>query len=233
VDRLTRKQLKTDKFALEVEHTVDFVSEHRKEVIRYSVIGVVVAIIVLAVYFGHAHQVNAREAALRHALKVQDALVGTHATDAMLAFPTEQAKEQAKVKALTEVANQYAGTDQGEIARYYLGTDAADHGNLAMAQKCFEEVSNRASADYASLAKLALAPIYGSEGKYEQGKQLLQSLVDHPTLFVSKDEATIELAKYISDKNPEEARKLLDPLRADRSAISRAALTALADVPQK
>ena len=34
--RITRKDLKTDKFALEVGHTVDFFEEHRREVVRYG-----------------------------------------------------------------------------------------------------------------------------------------------------------------------------------------------------
>ena len=36
VARITRKELKSDKFALEVEHTVTFFEEHQKELIRYA-----------------------------------------------------------------------------------------------------------------------------------------------------------------------------------------------------
>lgn len=233
MDRLTRKDLKTDKFALEVGHTVDFFTEHRQEAIRYGGIAAAAVLIIVAVFFIRNYQAGVREDALRSALRVQDALVGTAPTEAMMAFPTEQAKEQAKVKALTEVANKYSGSDQGEIARYYLGTDAADHGDLATAEKCFKDVIENGSKNYAALAKIALAPIYQAQGKQKEGEQLLRSLVDHPTLFVSKEEATIALGRYISTTNPTEARKLLEPLRSDRSTVSRAALTALADIPQK
>ena len=41
MDRVTRKELKTDKFALEVGHTVSLFEEHQKEVIRYGAIGLV------------------------------------------------------------------------------------------------------------------------------------------------------------------------------------------------
>ena len=42
--RITRKELKTDKFALEVEHTVNFFEEHQKEIIRYGASPRVVAL---------------------------------------------------------------------------------------------------------------------------------------------------------------------------------------------
>ena len=37
--------------------------------------------------------------------------------------------------------------------------------------------------------------------------------MDHPTIFVSKEQAAITLARFLARKKPAEARKLLDPLR--------------------
>ncbi len=47
---------------------------------------------------------------------------------------------------------------------------------------------------------------------------MLRSLMDNPTVFVSKDEATIVLAKMLAPSKPAESRKLLDPLRAKPGA---------------
>ena len=48
---LTRKELlKQDKFTVEAEHTVDYLSAHRKEVIRYGGIALAVVVIVAGVY---------------------------------------------------------------------------------------------------------------------------------------------------------------------------------------
>ena len=44
---------------------------------------------------------------------------------------------------------------------------------------------------------------------------MLRDLIAHPTIFVSKEQATITLARYLAPKKPAEARKLLDPLRAE------------------
>lgn len=233
MDRLTRKELKTDKFALEVEHGVEYVAEHRKQVTLYSAIVAGVVVLALAGYFIHRYQVGSREDALRAALKVQDAQVGGgEAREGMLAYPTQAEKTKAVQKALNEVADKYSGTAQGEVARYFVGTNAADKGDLATAQKSFEEVIAKGDSDYASLAKVALAPIYKESGKVAEGEKLLRSLIDSPTTFVSKESATIELADYLASTRPAEARKLLEPLRSDRGAISRAALASLNDLPK-
>ena len=75
--RITRKELKSDKFALEVEHTVTFFEEHQKEMIRYGGIGVVVILLLIGynIYSGHQH--SQREEALARAITVQEAPVGT------------------------------------------------------------------------------------------------------------------------------------------------------------
>lgn len=58
--------------------------------------------------------------------------------------------------------------------------------------------------------------------------------MEQPTLFVSREQAAIELARLLGPTKPAEARKLLEPLRTDkRSTVSRAALTQLAALPSQ
>src|SRR5581483_12339966 len=74
----------------------------------------------------------------------------------------------------------------------------------------------------------SLAQMYASQGKTADAEKLLRELVDKPSVFVSKEQATLELAKVIGKKNPAEARKLLEPLSASsRTAVSRAAVAEL------
>ncbi len=233
MDRLTRKDLKTDKFALEVEHGVEYVAEHKKQVTLWGGIAAGVVIVAIAVYAFLQYRNGVREDALRQALRVQDAQVGVAGTEALMSFPTQAEKDKALQKALTDVASAYSGSSQGSIARYYLGTAAADKGDLAAAEKNFKDVMENGTSDYAALAKLALAPIYKSQGKTAEGEKLLRDLAANPSMFVSKEEATIALSRYLASSNPAEARKLLEPMRAERGAISRAVLAALAEIPQK
>ncbi|HVP00217.1 MAG TPA: hypothetical protein VMT15_19235, partial [Bryobacteraceae bacterium] len=58
-----------------------------------------------------------------------------------------------------------------------------------------------------------------------------RDLMDHPTEFVSKEQATISLARFLAPKKPAEARKLLEPLRTQPGAVSQVALTLIGELP--
>jgi predicted negative regulator of RcsB-dependent stress response len=230
VARITRKELKTDKFALEVEHTVTFFEEHQKELIRYGSLAVVVALLIIGFLAYQRNQHTAREAALAQAIRVQEAPVGQSASGG-LSFPSEDAKTQASLKAFTDLQTKYLGSVEGEIAQYYLGSIKADQGKLAEAEKLFLDVSQKGDDKYASLAKLSLAQIYFADGRDTQGEKTLRDLMASPTIFVSKEQATIALARYWMLKKPAEARKLLDPLRTQTGAVSQAALSLIGEMP--
>jgi len=236
VNRLTRKELKSDKFALEVEHTVDYVTEHRTQVVRYGGIALAVVVIIVGTYFYRSHQHAIREQELHVALRIQDANVGAPQgpeNPSMLNFPTTEGKQKALIKAFSDLATKYPGSEEGTIAEYYLGTNAADQGNVAAAEKYLKEAADSSYKNYASVAKLALAQVYAGQGRLADGEKLIRSVIDKPTDFVSKDDAIIALAQLVAPTRPDEARKLLEPLRTARSAISRAALSMLSNLPQK
>ena len=84
---------------------------------------------------------------------------------------------------------------------------------------------------YDSVAQLSLAQIYQSQGKSADAEKILRQLVDKPSVFVSKEQATLELAKVLAKSNPAEARKLVEPLSASpRTAVSRAAVGVMATI---
>jgi len=230
VARITRKELKTDKFALEVEHTVTFFDEHRQELVRYGVIALVVAVLIAGylIYAGREHV--AREAALSHAIEVQEAGVGGMSATGSLTFPTPEAKDKEAIKVFSDLKNKYSGSMEAEVAQYYLGSILADQGNLAQAEKSFQEAAEKGNAGYSSLAKLSLAQIYFSDGRDTQGESMLRDLIAHPTVFVSSEQASITLARYLANKKPAEARKLLEPLRSQPGAVGQIALTILGEM---
>jgi tetratricopeptide (TPR) repeat protein len=230
VARITRKELKTDKFALEVGHTVTFFEEHRQELYRYGVAALVVAALIAgySIYAGREHVV--REAALSHAIEVQEAGVGGVSANGGLAFPTQEAKDKEAIKVFGDLKNKYSGSMEAEVSQYYLGSILADQGNLAQAEKSFQEAAEKADAKYSSLAKLSLAQIYFSDGRDTQGESMLRDLIKHPTVFVSSEQASITLAKYLEIKKPAEARKLLEPLRSQPGSVGQIALTMLGEM---
>ena len=233
--RLSRKELKSDKFALEVQHSVEYVTEHRQQLIRWGGVGVAVVILVVAFFVYRNHERGVRQEALHQAMQIQNANVGQQTGNQfMLSFPTEADREKAAIKAFTDLASKYPGTEEGALADYFLGTNAADAGNYAEAQKDLQRVLDYGNQNFTSIAKLSLANVYASEGRLADGEKLIQSVIDHPTTLVSKEEATLSLGRLVAQSDPQRARKLIEPLRSSpRAAVSRAAITAIGEIPQK
>ncbi|HLK21184.1 MAG TPA: tetratricopeptide repeat protein [Bryobacteraceae bacterium] len=234
MDRLTRKELKSDRFALEVQHSVEYVTEHRKQVMRWAGAGAAVVLILVAFFVYRSYERNVRQEKLAAAMQIMNATIGPSQSDYAVTFPTTAERDKAANKAFTELATKYSGTDEGALAEFYLGTTAADAGNIDEAAKRYKIVVDEGSAPYASMAKLSLAQIYAAQGKQSEAEKLIQSVIDHPTELVSKESATIALAKLVAVKDPARARKMLEPLRGSpRSGVSRGALNALDDLSQK
>jgi predicted negative regulator of RcsB-dependent stress response len=231
VARITRKELKTDKFALEVEHTVNFFDEHRQEIIRYGGIVLAVAVLIFGYVIYSRHQHTVREEALARAIAVQEAPVGPPNPGVNLNFPTQDAKDQVALKTFAELQAKYSGSEEGYIAEYYLAAIKADQGKLAEAETQFKTVADKADSKYASLAKLSLAQLYFGDGRPDQGESVLRDLMAHPTIYVSKEQATLTLARLLATKKPAEARKLLEPLRSVKGAVGQSALTLLGELP--
>lgn len=231
MDRLTRKELKSDRFALEVQHSVEYVAEHRRQVLRWSAIGVAVVALVVAVYFYRSYQHGVRQEKLAAAMQIINANIGQAPSEYVLSFPTPADRAKAYTKAFTDLATNYAGSDEAQVAEFYLGTQAADQANLDEAAKHYKAAADGGNHQYGSLAKISLAQIYAAQGKQKDGENLIQSVIDHPSELVSKESATIALARLVAPKDPARARKMLEPLRGnERSSISRAALNALEDL---
>ncbi len=232
MDRITRKQLKSDEFAIKAGQTVEFFSEHRQQVVWYGAAGIVAVLLVLGVFGYRSHQRAIRENALDAALEIQNANVGPARSQFVRTFPSEGERNKAAEKAFRDLAGKYSGTNEGTIAEYYLGVIAADEGKLAEAEKHYKQVVDSGNYNYASIAELALADIYKNEGKLADGEKLLRALIANPSDFVSKDQATIALARLIASSHPEEARNLLLPLRTENSAVSRVVVAALGEISQ-
>ncbi len=234
MDRITRKKLKQDEFAQDVGLTVEFLNEHRPQTIRYGVAGLAALVLVAGLVIWFRHRGAERQAALTAALQVWQTPVGP-AQEGLdrKPFATEDEKQKAVVKAFADVAAKYSGSNEAAVAEYYLGASAANNGKLAAAEVAFKEAIDSGNANYGSLAKLALASVYKSEHRQADGEKLLQSLIDKPSDFVSKEEATIALARYVASTDPERARKLLTPLRTARASISRIATSELNALPSR
>ncbi len=230
--RITRKELKTDKFAQEIEQTVTFFEEHRAAIIRFGSLAVVVALLVFGYIVYSRHRHTARQDALYQALEAIDAPVAAAPGTPGLNFPNQAAKDQEVIKRLTALRVDYAGSDEASVAGYYLATTLAEQGKQAEAEKILQDVAENGSSQYAALAKLSLAHIYFGSGKADLGEKTLRDLIDHPTTFVTKEQATIALARALKDTKPQEAHKLLQPLLNKPGEASQMATALNSEIPQ-
>lgn len=223
--RQTRKQLKTDKFAEEVNQTVSFLNEHRAESIRYGVIAVAVAVLVGGYFLYNRHQATVRETALAEALRINDAIIGPADTPTNKAFPTEEAKDKARAKAFSDLATKYHGTTEGAIGAAYMAADWADKGDYAKSEAIYKDVVDSAPKVYATQADLDLAQVYAADGKTAEAKKILQKFIDRPTELVSSDAAKLYLANILSSSDPKEALSLAQPLvKSNHVNLSKEAL---------
>jgi predicted negative regulator of RcsB-dependent stress response len=231
VPGITRKELKTDNIAEGFERGITWFEAHKKEEVRYGGIAAVVILLVAGFFIYRDHEQAARQEALALAIRVQETPVANVAISGQTTFPTQEVKDQAAIKAFVDVETKYSGSDEAQIAEYYLGCIHSDQGKLADAEKNFKNVADNASKNYAALAKVALAEIYFSDGRNDQGEKLLKELMDSPTVLVSKDQAAIALAKHYIGRNNAEARKLLAPIKDQKSPIASIAQTLSAQIP--
>lgn len=231
MNKLTRKQLKTDELAEGFGETFSFLSEHRTESIRYGLIGLAVLILAGGWFLYDRHEATVREDLLNQALNINDAIIGPADTLTNKAFPNQQAKDNASIKAWTDLYTKYHGTTEGSIAGLYLGAQQADQGKYADAEKIYKDVVDSAPKMYAAQAEISLAQVYAAEGKLDDAQKILQQRIDHPAVLVSSDDAKLQLAELIAAKKPEEARKLAEPLRNSKDvAVSKDAINIVGEI---
>lgn len=231
---LTRKELlKQDKFTVEAENTFDWISTHRKEAVRYGGIALGVIILVAAVFYYRSSQASVREQILGEDIALSNAPVGQAAPGGGPSFPSQQAKDEAVRKAFTKLSTDYSGSEEAYVAEYYLGTEALDTGNVDEARKKYQNIADHANANYASLAKLALAQLDFAQNRMSEAESVLKDLMAHPTDLVSKEQATITYARVIAPTRPDEARKLLMQIAGRPDEVGQLALTAANELPQK
>ena len=218
-----KEQLEHDQFTESVSSALEYASAHQQNLIRWGIVaGVAVLLVAAAVWFNSYRRAQ-RQRDLQAAFAIVDAQVGPP-NEYSKTFATQDEKNRASIKALSDVVAKDGGTAEGYLAQYYLGTLKAQQGDLKGAESDLSKVAS-SGTDSAALAKIALAQVYLSTNRTSQAQELLRALVNKPTDLVSKGQAQILLAQIDASANPQQARQILQTLKGPKTdpAVSRAA----------
>jgi predicted negative regulator of RcsB-dependent stress response len=221
----TRHQLKQDAFSRvtigAAEKTAHWSVEHRNTL---AVAVVAVAVLAAAVAGGWYYLSAQDEKAsfdLSQAVRTLDTPLRPAGTPAQPDFPSfASAKERSDVarKQFQLIVEKYPHTRTADMARYFLGVTSATAGDNAAAESNLKTAVSNGSKELASVAKLALAALYGNTNRTKDAVALYQELINQPTLSVSKATAQLQLADlYQTSNQPLDAKRLYEQIKKDNS----------------
>jgi predicted negative regulator of RcsB-dependent stress response len=219
----TRHQLKQDAFSRvtigAAEKTAHWSVEHRNTL---TIAGIVVAVVAAAVLGGWYYLSAQNEKAsfdLSVAVRTLDTPLrpaGVPAQPDSPSFASAQERAEAGKKQFQAIVDKYPHTRTADMARYFLGVTSESAGDNAGAENNFKAVASTGNKELASVAKLALAALYGNTNRTKDAVALYQELINQPTASVSKVTAELQLAQlYQTTNQPLDAKRLYEQIKKD------------------
>ena len=219
----TRHQLKEDRFSRvtlgAAEKTAHWSVEHRNTL----AIAVVVVALIAAGAVGGWYYLSAQDEkasfdmsqALR-TLQAQLRPAGTPAQPDIPSFTSAKERAAAAHNQFQAVVDKYPHTRTADMARYFLGVTSVSAGDNATAEKQFKDVASDGNKELASVAKLALASVYGNTNRPKDAEAIYKELTNKPTASVSKVTAELQLAElYQNNNQPLDAKRLYEQIKKD------------------
>ncbi|MFP5227231.1 MAG: coatomer subunit epsilon [Acidobacteriota bacterium] len=211
MDTQTRHALKQDKFVTATTSGLEWVGEHRGNVIGWAV-GVVVAVaIVVASVIFYQKRDAAADRVLGQAMDIYETPLtqpNVPVEPGMKTYATAADRAKAAYPLFRQAADNYGWLSAGQMARYFAGVTEIDMGQKAQAEADLEKATHAGNSNLASLAKIALANLYAETGRDSQAVSLLQDVIAHPTTTVPKGQAQLQLAALYETTQPQEAKRL-------------------------
>ena len=219
----TRHQLKQDAFSRvtigAAEKTAHWSVEHRNTL---AIAAIIVVVIVAAVAGGWYYLSQQNEKAsldMSQAVRTLEAQIrpaGAPAQPGVPSFTSARERAEAAKKQFQAILDKYPHTRSADMSRYFLGVTSATEGDNASAENAFKAVASTGNKELASIAKLALATLYGNTNRTKDAAALYQELINKPTTSVSKVTAQLQLAElYQGSNQPLDAKRLYEQVKKD------------------
>ena len=219
----TRHQLKQDAFSRvtigAAEKTAHWSVEHRNTL----TVAVIVVLVIAGAVAGGWYYLSAQDEKasfdLSQAVRTLETPLRPAGTPAQPDFPSfASAKERSDTarKQFQSIVDKYPHTRTADMARYFLGVTSATAGDNAAAESNLKAVVSSGSKELASVAKLALAALYGNTNRTKDAVAVYQELINQPTISVSKVTAQLQLAElYQASNQPLDAKRLYEQIKKD------------------
>lgn len=219
----TRHQLKQDAFSRvtigAAEKTAHWSVEHRNTL---AIAGIALVVIVAAGVGGWYYLSAQNEKAsldMSQAVRTLEAQLrpaGAPAQPGVPSFTSARERAEAAKKQFQAILDKYPHTRSADMSRYFLGVTSATEGDNASAENNFKTVASTGNKELASIAKLALATLYGNTSRTKDAAAIYQELINKPTTSVSKVTAQLQLAElYETSNQPLDAKRLYEQIKKD------------------
>jgi tetratricopeptide (TPR) repeat protein len=225
VDTQTRHALKQDKFVNATTSSLEWVGEHRANVIAWAV-GVVVAVAIVVVSIVlYQKREAAANVLLGQAMDIYESPLtqpNQPTEPGIKTYATAADRAKAAYPLFRQTADQYGWLTPGQMARYFAGLTELDMGQKSQAEADLEKATHAGNGNLAALAKIALGNLYAQTGRNSQAVAVFQDVIAHPTTSVPKPEAQLQLAQLYETTQPQEARRIYAEIK-DQDKQSQAA----------
>ena len=215
---ILRKDLKKDEIREKIVSGVESVASHQQAMWIVIAAALVVALAVFGWNTYAKRQTAKASLAMGDAMKIFQARIraaGEPADPVEVTYLDEKNKFTDAEKKFLAVADQYARTKPGQMARYYAALSEVQLKKYPDAEKNLNQVISGGEENLASLAKFQLAEVYQQENKGPQAVDLYKQLSDKPSVFVPKPMAMLALAEYYRKTDPAQATKLYNQVKQE------------------
>ena len=219
----TRHQIKQDAFSRvtigAAEKTAHWSVEHKNTLAIATAAVLLVVVAVAGGWYYLSAQDEKASFDMSQAVRTLEAQLrppGTPAQPDVPSFTSVRERSDAAKKQFQAIVDKYPHTRTADMARYFLGVTSATAGDNAAAESNFKAVASAGNKELASVAKLALASLYGNSNRTKDAVALYQDLIDHPTASVSKATAQLQLAElYQTSNQPLDAKRIYEQIKKD------------------
>ena len=222
----TRHQLKQDAFSRATmeaaERTAHWSVEHQSSLIIAAIVVTVVLASTLGGWYYLSSQDEKASFELSQAVRTMDTPLrppGVPAQPDSPSFASAKERTDAAQKQLQSIVDRFPHTRTADMARYLLGVNAANANDSATAERDLKAVASSGNHELASVAKLALASLYGNTNRVKDAVSLYQEMINRPTASVSKVSAQLQLAELYQNSNqPADAKRIYEQVKKDNPA---------------